>query len=168
MKLSEVRPEELHDTRDLSLSVNIVGISAEFILPTPHVDPTSQKVLDPPTRPQLLCITGGIGTTHPVPFQIDFVVSTRYLGAPCPLFPVPGRCQKGSCGPLRISSFIYLRTRRWYQFVLALSTRLIVVGYQPRSSSKRKNFFLGRVWGSTFAVLGILKALLLMHCHCEG
>jgi hypothetical protein len=33
-KLSEVKPEALDDSRKLSLSVNIVGISGEFVLPT--------------------------------------------------------------------------------------------------------------------------------------
>jgi len=55
-KLLNARPEALDDT-NLSLSVNIVGISGEFILPTP------QQLLDRPTRRHLLWIMGGIGST---------------------------------------------------------------------------------------------------------
>jgi ferredoxin-NADP reductase len=88
-KLSEVKPDALDDTRDLSLSVNIVGISGEFVLPT------SPKSLDAPNRRQLLWIAGGIGITPflsmlsaisqsdptgtSVPFTIHFVISTREL-----------------------------------------------------------------------------------------
>ena len=88
-KLSEAKPDALDDTRDLSLSVSIVGISGEFVLPTPP------KSLDAPTRRQLLWIAGGIGITpflsmlsaisqsDPIgtsdPFTIHFVVSTREL-----------------------------------------------------------------------------------------
>lgn len=88
-KLSEAKPDALDDTRDLSLSVSIVGISGEFVLPTPP------KSLDAPTRRQLLWIAGGIGITPflsmlsaisqsdpigtSVPFTIHFVVSTCEL-----------------------------------------------------------------------------------------
>jgi len=88
-KLSEERPEALDDTWDLSLSVNIVGISGEFVLPTPP------KALDPLTRRQLLWIAGAIGITPflsmmsaisqsdprgtEVPLEINFIISTREL-----------------------------------------------------------------------------------------
>jgi ferredoxin-NADP reductase len=84
-KLTEARPEALDDTHELSLSVNIVGISGEFVLPT------LPNSLDAPNRPQLLWIAGGIGITpflsmlsaisqsDPsgtlVPFEIHFVIS---------------------------------------------------------------------------------------------
>jgi len=89
-KLSEVKPEALDDTRDLSLSVNIVGISGEFVLPT------LPKPLDAPNRHQLFWIAGGIGVTPflsmlsaisrsgpsatSTPFEIHFIISTRELG----------------------------------------------------------------------------------------
>ena len=88
-KLSEVKPEALDDTRDLSLSVIIVGISGEFVLPT------LPKPLDAPNRHQLLWIAGGIGITPflsmlsaisrsdstgtSTPFEIHFIISTREL-----------------------------------------------------------------------------------------
>ena len=89
-KLTEVRPEALNDTRELSLSVNIVGISGEFVLPTL---PDSLRIA--PNRRQLLWIVGGIGITPflsmlsaipqsdpsgtSVPFEIHFIISTREL-----------------------------------------------------------------------------------------
>jgi len=71
----------LENTSDISLRVNPVGISNEFILPTPTFDPT--------TRHQLLWIAGAIGITcflllsvickFPVPFQIIFVIPMKSL-----------------------------------------------------------------------------------------
>jgi NAD(P)H-flavin reductase len=89
-KLSATGPEALDNTRALALSVNIVGISGDFVLPSPP------KALGAPintTQRHLLWIAGGIGITPFISMlsaisqsdptgtspllQIYFVISTR-------------------------------------------------------------------------------------------
>ncbi|KAF8909783.1 hypothetical protein CPB84DRAFT_1812978 [Gymnopilus junonius] len=93
-KLSQFKKEALADSRDLSLSVDIVGVSGDFVLPdlkerSAGVD--NGPPSDGPQSPRhLVWIAGGIGVTpflamlaalskasQPPPFEIVLVISTR-------------------------------------------------------------------------------------------
>ncbi|KAH7925123.1 hypothetical protein BV22DRAFT_1089574 [Leucogyrophana mollusca] len=96
-KLNEFRPEMLRDTRDLGLSISLVGVGGEFVLDgegiaestaLTHAPAHSTPASSTPTTPKgLLWIAGGIGITpflamlagakSKTPYDITLVLSTR-------------------------------------------------------------------------------------------
>ena len=149
-KLSEARPpEELGDTRDLFLRVNTLGISSEFAFPTPPED------FDPPTRRQLLWISGAIGITPflsmlsailqsdlrgtSVPLEINFIISTRELDVT--LFLI-----SSALGDRKAPAASYLKLYIFSNAVeVSTSILFIPVGYQQRSLRNEKSCSLRRI-----------------------
>ncbi|KAF8965849.1 hypothetical protein BDZ97DRAFT_737287 [Flammula alnicola] len=89
-KLVELKPEALEDARNLSLSVGIVGVTGDFVLPR-VVQPKKTDLAVKTNVRRLLWIAGGIGVTpflsmlssmslstaSPLPYDITFLISTR-------------------------------------------------------------------------------------------